>query len=67
MENFLSVIIRFFHFIFMYTPLIVRVFYVFVSCIEVVTGGVLTEKLFSKISQNSQENHYTRASFLIKL
>ena len=67
MENFLFVIIRFFHFTFMYTPLIVHVFYVFVSCIEVVTGGVLTEKLFSKISQNSQKNHYTRASFLIKL
>ena len=34
---------------------------------EVATGGVLWKKLFLKISQNSQENTYTRVSFLIKL
>ena len=31
------------------------------------TGGVLLEKLFLKISQNSQENTCARDSFLIKL
>ena len=31
------------------------------------TGGVLSEKLFLKISQNSQENTCARDSFLIKL
>ena len=31
------------------------------------TGGVLQEKVFLEILQNSQENTFTRGSFLIKL
>ena len=31
------------------------------------TGGVLQEKVFLEISQNSQENTWARISFLIKL
>ena len=34
---------------------------------EVATGGVLSEKVFLEISQNSWENTYSRISFLIKL
>ena len=34
---------------------------------EAATGGVLLEKAFLKISQNSQKNTYARDSFLIKL
>ena len=34
---------------------------------KVVMGGVPQEKIFLEISQNSQENTGTRASFLIKL
>ena len=34
---------------------------------EVVTGGVLQQKVFLEISQNSQENTCARVSFLIKL
>ena len=32
---------------------------------EAVTGGVLLKAMFLDISQNSQENTYARASFLI--
>ena len=35
--------------------------------LEVATGGVLQEKEFLEISQNSQENIYARVSVLIKL
>ena len=34
---------------------------------EATTGGVLLEKVFSEISQNSQENTCGKVSFLIKL
>ena len=34
---------------------------------ETVTAGVLKEKVFVEISQNSQENTWARVSFLIKL
>ena len=34
---------------------------------EAVTRGVLEEKVFLEISQNSQENNRARVSFLIKL
>ena len=34
---------------------------------EVTTRGVLSKKVFLKISQNSQENTCARLSFLIKL
>ena len=34
---------------------------------EAATGGVLQEKMFLEISQNSQENTCSRVSFLIKL
>ena len=34
---------------------------------EAATGGVLLEKVFLEISQNSQENTCAKASFLIKL
>ena len=34
---------------------------------EAATGGVLQEKVFLEILQNSQENVFTRVSFLIKL
>ena len=34
---------------------------------ETATGGVLYEKVFIEISQNSQENTCTRVSFIIKL
>ena len=34
---------------------------------EAVTGGVLHEKVFLEISQNSQETTCARVSFLIKL
>ena len=34
--------------------------------LEAATGSVLWEKVFIEISQNSQENTCTRASFLIK-
>ena len=34
---------------------------------EAATAGVLYKKVFLKISQNSQENTCSRASFLIKL
>ena len=34
---------------------------------ETATGGVLQEKVFLEISQNSQENTCARVSFLIKL
>ena len=34
---------------------------------EAATGGVLSEKMFLKILQNSQENICVRVSFLIKL
>ena len=34
---------------------------------ESVTGGVLKEKVFFAVSQNSRENTCTRVSFLIKL
>ena len=34
---------------------------------EAITWGVILRKLFLKISQNSQENTYVRASLLIKL
>ena len=34
---------------------------------EAVTGGVLFEKVFLELSQNSQENTRARVSFLIKL
>ena len=37
------------------------------SSIEAATGGVLYEKMFLEISQNSQENICARVSFLIKL
>ena len=37
------------------------------NCREGSTGGVLTEKLFLKISQNSQENTCAKVSYLIKL
>ena len=35
--------------------------------IEAATEGVLQEKIFLEISQNSQENTCARVSFLIKL
>ena len=35
--------------------------------LEAVTGGVLSEKVLSEISQTSQENTCARVSFLIKL
>ena len=35
--------------------------------VEAATGGVLWNKVFLKISQNSQENTFARVSFLIKL
>ena len=39
-----------------------------VFCItELAIGGVLLEKVFLEISQNSQENTHVRVSFLIKL
>ena len=34
---------------------------------EAATGGVLEEKVFLEISQNSQENTYASVSILIKL
>ena len=34
---------------------------------EAATGGVLEEKAFLKISQNSQENTFARTLFLYKL
>ena len=34
---------------------------------EAVTGGVLLEKVFLEISQNSQENTCGKVSFLIKV
>ena len=34
---------------------------------EAATGGVLQEKVFLEILQNSQENAFTRVSFLTKL
>ena len=34
---------------------------------EATAGGVLSKKLYLKISQNSQENTSVRVSFLIKL
>ena len=34
---------------------------------EAATGGVLSEKMFLEISQNSQENICARVSFSIKL
>ena len=34
---------------------------------ETAIGGVLQEKVFLEISQNSQENSCVRVSFLIKL
>ena len=34
---------------------------------KAVTGNVLQEKVFLEISKNSQENTYTRVSFLVKL
>ena len=34
---------------------------------EAATGGVLLEKVFLEISQNSQENTYRKVSFLITL
>ena len=34
---------------------------------EAATGGVLEEGVFLEIFQNSQENAFARASFLIKL
>ena len=34
---------------------------------EAVTGGVLQNKVFIEISQNSQENTCARVSFFIKL
>ena len=37
------------------------------ACPEAATGGVLKEKMFLGISQNSQENTCTRDSFWIKL
>ena len=40
---------------------------VYVSQIGEATGGVLLEKVFLEISQNSQENTCARVSFLIKL
>ena len=39
----------------------------FAAFLKAVTGGILREKLFLEISQNSQENICARASFLIKL
>ena len=34
---------------------------------EATTGGVLQEKVFSRILQNSQENTCARVSFFIKM
>ena len=39
---------------------------VYRSSVEAATGGVLSEKVFIEISQNSQENTCDRVSFLIK-
>ena len=39
----------------------------FWTYVEAATGGVLWKKVFSEISQNSQENTCARLSFLIRL
>ena len=39
----------------------------YIEKLEVATRGVLWEKLFLEISQNSQENTCARVSFLIKI
>ena len=42
-------------------------FFFKIDCAEAATGGLLLEKLFLEISQNSQENTCVRVSFLKKL
>ena len=38
-----------------------------ICMVAAATGGVLLEKVFVEITQNSQENNCARVSFLIKL
>ena len=45
----------------------VKLISIYFISIEAAARGVLYEKMFFKISQNSQENTYARVSFLIKL
>ena len=37
------------------------------TLIEAATGGVVSENVFSEISQNTQENTFAQVSFLIKV
>ena len=46
---------------------ITLLFQLFVRCPEATTGGVLWEKVFTEISQKSQENTCVSVSFLVKL
>ena len=47
--------------------MLVNVFFINQQHPEAATRGVLWEKMFLQISQNSQKNYCARASFLIKL